>query len=217
MTFTAGPGGGNTGDDDAAPATLALVVEDDELVRMGVVGVLRGWGAATLEASTEAEALAHLRDRIPDVVISDICLKSDGGSGVTVFEAAAALRPCPRLLAISGEATPLQAFRLAQIGVAAYIPKPFDLPTFIAGFEAMLEQTPPIGAQIAQQVGAVPYHAMLEKVRRTMVEEALARSGGNREHAARLLNITRQAVQQLIRTLEIPKPRKPAPTRRRPS
>jgi DNA-binding NtrC family response regulator len=197
-------GGTERGDAEPAEPTLVLVVEDEELVRSGIVGVLQGWGARVLEAGTEAEGIALLRPRTPDVVISDIRLGPKGGSGIKVFEAAATLRPVPRLLAISGKATPVEAFKLAQIGVAAYVPKPFDLPTFVAAFEALLENTPPIESQIAHQVGALPYHDILERVRRTMVEEALARSGGNREHAARLLKITRQAVQQLIRTLEIP-------------
>ena len=40
-------------------------------------------------------------------------------------------------------------------------------------------------------------------MRRNMVQQALAMSGGNRTRAAQLLGVTRQAVQQMIRELEL--------------
>jgi hypothetical protein len=44
---------------------------------------------------------------------------------------------------------------------------------------------------------------VLDRVRRAMAEQALAMAAGNKTGAARLLGITRQAVQQLIRDLEL--------------
>jgi len=44
---------------------------------------------------------------------------------------------------------------------------------------------------------------VLDRVRRSMAEQALAMAAGNKTGAARLLGITRQAVQQLIRDLDL--------------
>lgn len=174
-----------------------VIVEDDELIRSGMARVLCEWGAEVHECSSEQEAIALLA-LAPDLVIVDVRL-SEGGSGVRVAALASARKPSPLVVAVSGEATPLEAFRLAQAGVVAYIPKPLDLTTFVATIEAVLENPPQIEPQIAVQVGRVPYFQVLERVRRTMLEQALAQSGGNRIRAAQTLKITRQAVQQMIR------------------
>jgi transcriptional regulator of acetoin/glycerol metabolism len=52
---------------------------------------------------------------------------------------------------------------------------------------------------LASAVGLESIHALLDEVRGTMVQEALRRSRGNIAHAAKLLGITRQGVQQIIR------------------
>jgi hypothetical protein len=75
------------------------------------------------------------------------------------------------------------------------------------------------------EVGSASYHDVAARVRRTMVEQALRLSGGNKTGAARILRISRQAVQQLMRSLEVPdgarsnnlecdNPRHPTPTSR---
>jgi len=44
---------------------------------------------------------------------------------------------------------------------------------------------------------------VLEKVRGVMVDEALARENGSRSGAARRLGVSRQAVQQAVRLIEL--------------
>jgi DNA-binding NtrC family response regulator len=52
-------------------------------------------------------------------------------------------------------------------------------------------------------VGSQPLHDIVGGVRRVLVEQALALSGGNKTHAAELLQVTRQAVQHMVRDLEL--------------
>jgi len=183
------------------PVLSVLVVEDDELIRMALVRELRSWGAQTTETDQEAEAITLLGLR-PDMVVLDVNLKN-GGSGVTVARAAARATPMPIVLAISGAVTPTQAFDLAQAGVVGLIQKPLDLETFTATVEAYLDRHYPVEQGIALQVGRADYSSVLANVRKTMLAQALGKAGGNKMAAARLLNITRQAVQQMMHDFEL--------------
>jgi transcriptional regulator of acetoin/glycerol metabolism len=58
-------------------------------------------------------------------------------------------------------------------------------------------------AAARRQVGSVDIPDLTDVIREAMVREALEREGGNITHAADLLGITRQAVQQLIRRFDL--------------
>ena len=186
--------------DGEVPRMRVLIVEDDALVRSGIVHALKSWGAEVLEADSEQEGLALLALG-PSVVLADVRLPPNG-CGLRVAEAALRSRSRPRVLAISGEATPSEAFQLAQMGVTAYLPKPLDLETFAATVEHLLSLPPPFEPAIAMQVGSLSYPEVLERVRRTMLEQALARTDGNKHKAAQLLQVTRQAVQYIFKNFE---------------
>ena len=58
-----------------ATSTVILVVEDDVLIRMGLVDYLTGRGFSTLEASDAAEAVATLaKPTHVDVVVTDVVM-----------------------------------------------------------------------------------------------------------------------------------------------
>jgi DNA-binding NtrC family response regulator len=181
---------------------LALVVEDDDLIRDALVRELNAWGAQTLEATTESRAI-ELLDRLPDLIILDIRL-ADGGSGVEVARRAAARFPRPIVLAITAAASAAEAFRLGSLGVAGLLEKPLELTTFTATVEAYLAACPELPPELALQVGRVDYASVLEQARRALLSQALARTGGNKMAAARLLNVSRQAVQQMMKDFEFP-------------
>jgi DNA-binding NtrC family response regulator len=58
-------------------------------------------------------------------------------------------------------------------------------------------------AMVREGVGQMGVREAELVVRRTMVAEALARSGGNRRAAARMLGVSRQHLQHILRALEI--------------
>ena len=181
-----------------------LVVENDPIVQRGLSRTLRNWGATVLTAATADGAIAQLNER-PDLIILDVYL-DNGGSGICVAEQACAMRPSPLVVAISGHAGATEAFRLAQVGVCAYIPKPLDLEGFVAVIEALLEKPPEFVPHLLAHVGRSSYNTILERVRQTMIEQALAKTDGNRSHAAKMLEVSRQAVQQMISNFEINMP-----------
>jgi two-component system response regulator RegA len=178
-----------------------LIVEDDALLRKAMSSALRDWGAIVTSVSTEQEAITALADN-PELLITDVRLPNHG-SGVRVVESASKMRPAPLMLVVSGKASPVEAFRLAQAGVLMYIPKPLDFDCFIATIEAIISDPPDMSHMVASQVGRRSYHDMVRQVRKTMLEQAMARSGGNRVQAAKLLEVSRQAVQQLIKDFQL--------------
>ncbi|HEX4476730.1 MAG TPA: response regulator [Polyangiaceae bacterium] len=179
-----------------------LVVEDDDLLRRSIGKAVSSWGAQAIEAATVAEGVVFLAQH-PDLLVVDVRLGE--GSGIDVVRAATQVRPIPLMIAMSGKASPEEAFRLAQLGVRGYLPKPLSLDDLRATVTAIAQQQVSLSAHAAGRVGQEAFQDVQANLRRTMVEQALALSAGSRTGAARLLGVTRQAVQQMIRDLSLEK------------
>jgi DNA-binding response OmpR family regulator len=173
-----------------------LVVEDNVPLRAAIARVVRSWGARAIEAGTAREALALLSPP-PDLIISDIRLPDE--NAFCVFEAASRLWPKPLGVAISGEASADEAFRLAKIGVAGYLAKPLSLEELGKEVEKVRRAAPPLDPIIATMVGQYSLHEVQDRMRSVMLHQALALTEGSRSGAARLLDVSRQAVQQILR------------------
>lgn len=65
-----------------------------------------------------------------------------------------------------------------------------------------------IGLLAATLVGTRGVDEVVHEIRQSMLAEALNRSQGNRTHAANLLGVTRQAVQQMVGRYAVDKPLK---------
>ena len=123
------------------------------------------------------------------------------GTAFDVLSSVKALSPAPVVVALSGRAGPEDAFRLAQLGVRRYVQKPLDLPALEAAIQRAMAEAPDVTPYVRAVVGKVPIQELEELVRSTMLEEALAQSGGNRRGAARLLDVSRQLLQHMLRKL----------------
>jgi len=173
-----------------------LVVEDHAPLRKAIAGLVAESGAEVLEAETERDAIALL-DPPPDLIICDVYLPD--GSAQKIFETSLRLSPEPVKIAMSGYASAEEAFRLAKLGVLAYLPKPFALDELSESIERVLCAPPDIDTLLRASVGQVPMRQLQQRVRRVMVGQALALTSGSRSGAARLLDVSRQAVQQITR------------------
>jgi two-component system response regulator RegA len=184
----------------SSPTALdrVLIVEDNASLRHAIAKTVRDLGADVIEAETAREAIERLRDA-PDLIIADVCLPD--GSALAVFEAARHLTPEPIKIGISGRASAQQAFELAQVGVRAYLAKPFLLRDLKQAIERVRTEAPPLEPIVRATVGRVSLREVTSHVRNTMIDEALARSRGSRSGAARLLDVSRQAVQQITRRM----------------
>jgi DNA-binding NtrC family response regulator len=125
------------------------------------------------------------------------------GSGVTLAELAGRMRPAPLLLAVTSRTAAREAFRMAQLGAVAHLQKPATVADLTITVEQILSRPPEFMPHLIAAVGRVNFRDVLDRVRRAMAEQALAMAGGNKTGAARLLGLTRQAVQQLIRDLDL--------------
>ena len=172
-----------------------LVVEDDRPLCSALAKVAEGWGARALEAHNLRTA-RELLSCDPDLVIVDLWL--EGESALDFAEQVAHHRPAPALLAISGRASPEEAFRLGQLGVRAFLPKPLFHEKLVEKVEEALRSVPDLQPLISAHVGKTSLRDTLNTVRGLMLDEAIARSHGSRSGAARMLQVTRQAIQQVF-------------------
>jgi DNA-binding NtrC family response regulator len=175
-----------------------LVVDDDRGVRQTIVEAASEWKWTAFEAQNAREARSALGCR-PDLLFVDVHLPD--ASGMTIMQAALTIRPIPTMIAISGDPSPQEAFELARLGVCGYLSKPLSLDDLRAVKEAIMGQTSAVDVFAAARVGKESLQDVQAGVRRIMVEQALAMTAGNRTEAARLLGVSRQAVQQIIRDI----------------
>ncbi len=159
---------------------------------------MRTRGAQVSEAGTAAEAKSLLSEPPPpDLLIIDVHLPDE--TAFEVLDLASRISPAPIGVAMSGKASPEEAFRLAQVGVRAYLAKPLSASDLESTVDAALQEPPSLEPLIPACVGHIPMREVQRQVRSVMVKEALARTEGNRSGAARLLDVSRQAIQQILR------------------
>jgi chemosensory pili system protein ChpA (sensor histidine kinase/response regulator) len=107
-----------------------LVVDDDLPIQSIVADVLTEVGYEVLVANNGAEALRHLRARVPDVMITDLRMPVlDGWSLVQMCRAEPTLRDVP-VVVITAERD-RHAEPLAALGVVEVVGKPFDIPMLL--------------------------------------------------------------------------------------
>lgn len=100
--------------DDAAPRTI-LLVEDEALVARALARQLTAAGLEVVHVTNGDAALAQLRARAFDIVLSDLCVP--GATGVEVLAAARAVDPALPLILMSGSPTAASARAAEEIGV----------------------------------------------------------------------------------------------------
>lgn len=133
-----------------------------------------------------------------DLLLVDAALPNDGT--FAVIDAAFRTRSSPLVIAMGGRADAgAHVFALAQVGIHAYLPKPIgpgQIRECLAGLASGLK---PIRNLLRGYVGRFGLKDIQAYVRQVLVREALDRTGGSRRSAARVLGITRPAVQKFLR------------------
>ena len=178
-------------------STTCLVVEDDVRLRAALVSAMSAQGFVVREAGSVKDALAELAQSSPGLLLLDVVLPD--GRALDVLRAVAQLSPTPRIIAVSGAAGPDESFALAERGVRAYLNKPINLAELEAAVGRVMSEPPDLEPHLKSAVGLVPIKTVEQTVRATMVNEALARGGGSRRAAARVLSISRQLLQHILR------------------
>ncbi|MHC4252618.1 MAG: ATP-binding protein [Planctomycetota bacterium] len=136
-------------------ALSVLVVDDDASTRrmLGLALERKGFGARC--AGSGEEALALLRERAFDILLSDIHMPDI--DGIDLCRDAREIRPGIGLVLITGFQTEESVLRAFRSGAAAYLRKPLELPLLYRTLGQVvdaLRETPP-GQASAHLEGAV--------------------------------------------------------------
>jgi two-component system response regulator RegA len=179
---------------------LALIVEDNASLGATLVDVVRERASEVGLASSVADARLWLETRQPALVVLDF--KLPDGTGLDILQVLAPRSPQPVVVAVSGEATPEESFRLARAGVRCFLRKPFGLDAIRSALDEALDTSPDPIVEVRGVVGHMGIRELEFEVRRAMVSEALAKSGGSVRGAAVLLGISRQLLQHILKAPE---------------
>jgi DNA-binding response OmpR family regulator len=118
------------------PAGPILLVEDDEPLRRILVVALRARGHVVEGVATAEDATAALTHGLrPPLVLLDLNLP--GGTGWDLLRAGH-LREAGNPPVVISSAVTVDPRRLAEYGVAGYLPKPFAVETLLATVERLL-------------------------------------------------------------------------------
>jgi len=165
-----------------------LIVEDDGMWVSTLTTLMARHQPCSIEVvRTVAEARKTLSSQTFDVVLLDMRLPD--GSGVDVARVALAAEMRPAVIVVTGGATAAEGATLVRMGVREVLDKPFDPATFHAAVE---------GARQQRERSARLRDAEAS-LRSQMIREALSRSGGSVQGAARFLGISRQRLQHILR------------------
>lgn len=180
--------------------TSALVVED--CPRLGpllrdVVSLLAAEVALT---GSKAEACEVIRTLKPEIVLLDLYLRDS--TGLEVLREIQTLDSVPAVVVLSSTRDPVLAFKAAEAGARVFLPKPLNVGELHDAIKRALNEAPDLTPLLRTCVGRVPVRDLEHRVREVMVREALARSEGNRRGAARMLSISRQLLQHVLRALD---------------
>jgi DNA-binding NtrC family response regulator len=175
-----------------------LIVQHDPTVRAALRKAGQDWGFDVAMAATCDQAMRSLEEG-PSLVILDCHLPD--GDPVRIVQRAADLSLVPAIVGLSSMKDAAQIFRLARSGVKEIVETPADLAHLKAiVFRALSEPRELVsGSAFGQLVGCFALREAKDAVRQQMIEAALARTEGNQSAAARLLGVTRQAIQKFVR------------------
>jgi DNA-binding response OmpR family regulator len=124
-----------------------LVVDDDKVIQELLAVNLEMEGYEVVTASNGEQALAKLAEARPDLVILDIMMpKLDGWETASRMKADPSTADIP-VIFLSARAQDLDVRRGLDLGVAAYVTKPFDPVELLDRVERVLkgERLPPNG------------------------------------------------------------------------
>jgi two-component system, response regulator RegA len=176
-----------------------LVVEDHARARTTLCEFLLRIGAKCRGCESYAEALAALDCITPDIVLLDVCLGEHTARDVLLELRRRAVLPI--VIVLSGEARCADVFELAQLGARTFLPKPVTPEELLRALEHATQTTPDLVPIIRTAVGHISIHDAQSLLRRTMISAALGKAQGNRSGAARVLQISRQLLQHMLRDL----------------
>jgi DNA-binding NarL/FixJ family response regulator len=151
-----------------------LLVDDHDLFRTGLRNLLEEQGLEIVgEASTGAEAIGHVRELTPDVVVMDLNMPSMGGVEATRHIAEASPLTRVVMLTISDEDNDVMDAILA--GACGYLLKDASIQDLVAGIRSAARGesliSPHIAAKVLQRIRATSAQPEIEQLIRAELSE----------------------------------------------
>ena len=159
--------------------TTILVVDDHDLVRMGISRMLQDVSEYDVigEVKSGEEAIRIIRQSSPNVVLMDV--KMPGMGGLEATKKIHAIDPNIRVIAVTSSDDDLYPERLMKAGAMGYITKGASLEEMISAINSVCKGVPFMSNDIAQQValknfggkqgGATPFESLSERELQTAV------------------------------------------------
>lgn len=145
--------------------------------------------------------MAALASPVVDHVLTDMFLPDT--NGIEVVRMALQRWPLPHVVAYSGGGDMRDGFALGELGTRAFLAKPFGTEELRRALSTEANPPPLFDVAVRAHVGRTDLDTISRRVRHAILREALALSRGNRTEAARMLNVTRQAIQYMLRADDI--------------
>lgn len=129
-----------------------LVVDDHELVRMGIVRMLDDVAGFNVvgEAKTGEEAIAKCRDLKPDIVLIDI--KMPGIGGIEATKKMVSIHANVKIIAVTAYDDNLYPERLMQAGAVGYVTKGAGFSEIVTAIKKVVRGDVYISENVAQQL-----------------------------------------------------------------
>ncbi len=167
---------------------MILIVDDENAVRLSISLALSRAGYACECASTEAEAMDHVRDEALQLVVLDmnLTLTTTGQQGLEMLRKIKILRPEVPVIMLTAWGTIPLAVQSMSLGAEDFLTKPWSNADLLAKVRKFLSR---------HEAEAVEESApTLDEIERDAVIKALRACDGNLSNTARRLGITRQAL-----------------------
>jgi DNA-binding NarL/FixJ family response regulator len=132
--------------------TSILVVDDHDLVRMGIVRMLDDVDGyqVVAEAKSGEQAISQARDLKPDVVLMDV--KMPGMGGLEATRKMLAANPSVKIIAVTACDDTLYPARLLQAGAVGYVTKGTGFGDITQAIDAVVKGRQYMSSAIAQQL-----------------------------------------------------------------
>jgi len=115
-----------------------LLIDDEDAVRQVTAHALKSNGLTVIEASDGTQAIQHYQRQAPAIDLVLLDLTMPGLTGEETLQRMREINPAVRVIIMSGYSEDETMRRCIALGVAGYLPKPFEIAELVARIQPHL-------------------------------------------------------------------------------